>query len=105
MGMIERLRVTNFQSIAAADITLGQFTVIVGPSNSGKSALLRALRAVVRNVNSPSAVRAGQSMFTCQIDFDQSEYTGKTVTIERGKSQSTYRVITAQGEDVFTKAG
>lgn len=100
MGKIERLKVSNFQSLAAADIELGSFTVIVGPSNSGKSALLRALRAAVRNVNSPSAVRVGQSLFTAQIESE-----GTVVALERGKSQSTYKVITPYGEDVFTKAG
>lgn len=98
---IERLEVTNFQSLAKADIELGPFTVIVGPSNSGKSALLRALKAVVRNVNSPSAVRVGKNVFTATIFFD-----GTSVSIERGKSQSTYRVTPDAGvEQVYTKAG
>lgn len=98
---IERLEVTNFQSLAKADIELGGFTVIVGPSNSGKSALLRALRAVVRNVNSPSAVRVGKTTFTSVVHFSD-----VAVAIERGKSQSTYRVIPANGvEQVYTKSG
>ncbi len=101
MGTIDRLQVTDFQSLAKADISLGKFTVIVGPSNSGKSALLRALKAVVRNVNSPSSVRAGKGAFTSAITFDKT-----TVSIERGKSQSTYRVILPDGsEDLFTKSG
>lgn len=98
---LERLTVTNFQSLANADIELGAFTVIVGPSNSGKSALLRALRAVVRNVNSPAAVRVGKKLFTSEVYFD-----GKTVSIERGKSSSTYRIEMPDGsEEVYTKAG
>ena len=48
MKRLETLEISNFQSVEKADIQLGGFTVIVGPSNSGKSALLRALRAVVR---------------------------------------------------------
>lgn len=100
-GLIDRLKVTDFQSIESADIELGKFTVIVGPSNSGKSALLRALKAVVRNVNTPSAVRAGKGAFTSTVVFD-----GSAVAIERGKSQSTYKVILPDGtEDVFTKSG
>lgn len=98
---LERLRITNFQSLAKADIELGGLTVIVGPSNSGKSALLRALKAVVRNVNSPSAVRVGKTVFTASVDFDDT-----TVSIERGKSQSTYRITVPTGqEEVYTKAG
>lgn len=98
---LERLRAENFQSLAKADIELGAFSVIVGPSNSGKSALLRALRAITRNVNSPSAVRAGKTTFNAAVEFD-----GTVVSIERGKSQSTYRVALPDGrEEVYTKAG
>ena len=101
MQRIERLKVTNFQSISKADIELGSFTVIVGPSNSGKSALLRALKAVVRNVNSPSSVRVGHKVFTAEV-----EYTGHRISIERGKSHSTYRAVLPSGaEEVYTKAG
>ena len=98
---IDRLEVANFQSLSKADIALGPFTVIVGPSNSGKSALLRALKAVVRNVNSPSAVRVGKTLFTAEVGFDDT-----VVSIERGKSQSTYRIETqGKDEEVYTKAG
>lgn len=101
VSRIDRLAVKNFQSLDAADIELGAFTVIVGPSSSGKSALLRALRAVVRNVTAPSAVRVGQTMFTCEIGFGDTR-----VSIERGKSHSTYRAVLPGGaEEVFTKAG
>lgn len=65
------------------------------------SALLRALRAVVRNVNSPSAVRVGKTLFTSAVRFNDT-----TVSIERGKSSSTYRVLLPDGsEEVYTKAG
>lgn len=98
---IDRLKVSNFQSLESADIELGSFTVIVGPSNSGKSALLRALRAVVRNVNTPASVRAGKTAFTAQVRFG-----GTDVVLERGRSQSTYRVILPDGvEEVYAKAG
>lgn len=98
---IDRLKISNFQSIESADLSLGAFTVIVGPSNSGKSALLRALKAVVRNVTSPSAVKVGKTSFTSMITFGDTD-----VAIERGKGQSTYRVILPnETEEVFTKAG
>lgn len=98
---IDRLKISNFQSLESADLELGPFTVIVGPSNSGKSALLRALKAVVRNVNSPSAVKIGKTAFTAQVFFGST-----VVSIERGKSQSAYRVtLPDESEEVFTKAG
>lgn len=97
---IDRLKVTNFQSVENADIEVGGLTVIVGHSNSGKSALVRALRAVARNVNAPSAVRAGKKVFTVAVHSGDT-----TVSIERGKSQSTYRVSKGSEEAVYTKAG
>jgi exonuclease SbcC len=98
---IDRLAVRNFQSVESADLALGGFTVIVGPSNSGKSAVLRALKAVVRNVSSPAAVRVGKTAFTAQVTFGATD-----VSIERGKAQSTYRVsLPDETEEVFTKAG
>lgn len=98
---LERLEVENFQSLAKANIELGAFTVIVGPSNSGKSALLRAVKATVRNVNNPSAVRVGKKLFTSALIFD-----GHRVSIERGKSSSTYRIeLPNETEEVYTKSG
>ena len=47
--MIERVHIQGFQSLADVDLELGGFTVIQGKSNSGKSAFIRALRAVVTN--------------------------------------------------------
>jgi exonuclease SbcC len=99
---INAVAITNFQSVEDAKINLGAWTVIVGKSNSGKSAVVRALRAVARNVNSPSSVRAGSKQFTATVSIGDTD-----VSIERGKSQSTYRV-TDHGkgdEQVYTKAG
>lgn len=102
ISRLDRLTVTNFQSVEKADIELGGFTVIVGPSNSGKSALLRALRAATRNSVPASAVRVGKTMFTVGLETEE----GARVSIERGKSHSTYRVTPPEKEEqVFTKAG
>src|SRR5271165_2737581 len=40
---------TNFQSLAGFDLDISGLTVIVGPSNKGKSAVFRALRGLFRN--------------------------------------------------------
>jgi predicted ATPase len=42
--MLKRLRLTNFGPFAHADLRLGALTVLVGPNNSGKTTLLRALQ-------------------------------------------------------------
>src|SRR3989454_3329529 len=44
---IPRVRLTNYKSIAACDVTLGPLTFLVGPNGSGKSNFLDALRLVV----------------------------------------------------------
>lgn len=74
--------------------------MLVGPSNSGKSAVLRALKAVARNVSSPAAVRVGAKMFTVTLDDPH-----VAVSVERGKSHSAFRVVTERDEKAYTKTG
>lgn len=99
---LEAIRIRNFQSIADVSLDLGALTVIVGKSNSGKSAVIRALKAVARNGTFPSAVRAGSTRFDVTLSVGDTD-----VSIERGKSLSTYRLTDhAQGtEEVYTKSG
>jgi putative ATP-dependent endonuclease of the OLD family len=42
--LIKRLRIANFRSIRQADIELSPVTVLIGPNNAGKSAILEAIR-------------------------------------------------------------
>lgn len=91
-----RAHVSDFQSISNVEVEFGRFTVMVGPSNSGKSAFLRALRGLLRNTVVPANVRQGTDRAVLAATFDQGE-----VSAERGKSLSTYRL----GEEVYTKSG
>jgi DNA repair ATPase RecN len=95
---LKHAHVQDFQSIKDIDIELGSFTVLVGPSNSGKSAFLRGLKACVRNSFVPSNVRQGSSKSIIGLEFSDSS----DVVIERGKSLSTYKL--GSGADVFTKS-
>lgn len=79
------LEIVNFQSLKSVKLEFGQFSVLVGPSSSGKSAVLRAVRAVTRNVTSPSAVSHGKSSFSVLATFADC-----AVGIERGKAKSVY---------------
>ena len=93
---LERLVITNFQSLGSVDLELDRFSVLVGPSSSGKSAVLRAIKAVARNVQSPAAVSHGQSSFRVEAHFSDC-----VVTVERGKAKSNYEL---DGE-VYPKSG
>lgn len=75
---------------------LGRFTVLVGPSNSGKSAFLRATRACLRNTFVPANVRSGRAKSQITVDLADAE----PITIERGPSLSTY----VFGSQRYTKA-
>ena len=99
--MFDSIQVKDFQSVADQKIHLGQresgggLTLIVGPSSTGKSAMLRAARTLT--VNGPSIpVRVGQSKTLIKAHVN-----GHTVELERGKSLSTYRL----DEAVYQKAG
>lgn len=95
-----RARVQDFQSIADTAVDFGRFTVLVGPSNSGKSAFLRGLRACLRNTIVPANVRQGTSKAVVSVTFEDG-----AVEIQRGKSLSTYRLLADGTEQVYTKSG
>lgn len=63
--MLTRLKVVNYQSIGEADLELGPLNVIVGPGNLGKSALLRALAALIFNQTGIDFIRQGTNH--CQV--------------------------------------
>jgi predicted ATPase len=48
---ISRVRLRNFKSIAACDVSLGPLTMLVGPNGSGKSNFLQALTLLGRAVS------------------------------------------------------
>lgn len=54
-----RASIRDFQSIKAVDVELVGLTVLVGPSNAGKSALVRALAGALFNRPGDSFVRQG----------------------------------------------
>src|SRR5262245_46373161 len=56
-----RVQVENFQSIALADVRLDGLTVLVWPSDRGKSALVRAIEGALFNMPGEFFVRTGAS--------------------------------------------
>lgn len=94
--MITSITVSKFQSLNSIALQPEKLTVIVGPSSSGKSALIRALRLLAFNSSGSSFVTHGfkSAAVSCEID-DQA------VLIQKGKGVSSYHL---NGE-VFDKCG
>jgi hypothetical protein len=87
--MLERMTIQNFQrhTRLAVDFDPG-VTTIVGASDSGKSAVLRALRWVVTNTPGGAAfVTHGARGAVVRLSVD-----GHTITRRRGKSANTYEI-------------
>ncbi len=96
--MIEALAVRNWQSLRAVDLAFGRFTVIVGPSSSGKSALMRALRALSSNVSGTAAITRGAS--TAAITARTGD---AIVSLEYARGAWSYLLTDEAGERRFTK--
>ncbi|MBV9384086.1 MAG: AAA family ATPase, partial [Streptosporangiaceae bacterium] len=68
---ITRVRLKNYKSIAACDVSLGPLTILVGPNGSGKSNFLDALAFVARALETtPSEAineRGGVAEIVCRV--------------------------------------
>jgi energy-coupling factor transporter ATP-binding protein EcfA2 len=76
---------SNFQSWPEFSLPLNGLTVVIGPSNKGKSALFRALRGILRNELPAASVRLGQKnplKLTLKVD-------GHSVTATRARDDSS----------------
>lgn len=95
---LERIEVQDYQSLQDIDLPLGQFTVIVGPSGNGKSALIRALKALCFNQVGQRFIRHKQQKAWVRLTLDG----GKTVEWEKSRDKgATY----TDGEQVYTRVG
>lgn len=85
--MLESLQIQNFQCHSRLRIVLDPaVTTIVGDSDRGKSAIIRALRWVTTNVPTGDAfIRVGSSGTTVSLRVD-----GNTIRRRRGKGKNEY---------------
>jgi len=98
--MLSRLRIKNFQKHKKIDVEFSPgVTSIVGPSDSGKSALIRAIRwALFNKPNGKEFIRDGEKKCSVRIECD-----GRKITRIRGKEneyQLDGEVFRAFGNDV-----
>lgn len=84
--MFKRLMVQDFQSIALADLELKPFTVLIGDNRSGKTAILRALRALITNKSGNGFIRRGRPL--CAVTLETSE--GNVITWQKNKTTARY---------------
>ena len=61
--------------------------VIIGPSNNGKSSILKAIKAATFTIPGTSPIRFGQSNYTVGI-----QYNGHVVILQKGLKESLYIV-------------
>lgn len=103
---IKSVFVEDFQSHQKTRIELpgpGQLCVIVGPTDSGKTAIVRALRLLLYNVPlGIEYIRVGRNMATVAVEMSD----GTKVARERSKSVNRYRVTKpGQSPQVFEGFG
>lgn len=66
------IKVQNFQSIREANLDLPfGVTVITGPTNNGKTALIRALDEAIFNTSVDSHIKAGKEFYGVKVDNGQ----------------------------------
>lgn len=92
-----KLRLKNFQSISNADIEIGPLTVLVGQSDIGKSAVIRALYLLHRNQGGLELVKHGSAKLAVEQELED----GTKVSILKGKGVNSYFV----NEKSFSKIG
>lgn len=112
--MISEIEVQHFQSLRSLRVRLGWFTVLTGPSSTGKSGFLRAVRLVAFNARGTSFITRGEK--ACRVtmrgeddelarpDEDVIRSRQWQVTINRGTKDS-YQVGRGQElvPDSYTK--
>jgi DNA repair protein SbcC/Rad50 len=100
--MLRLLEIENYQSLRNVRLELGKFTVVTGPTGSGKSAVLRALRTLCFNGRGTSYIRRGTKTCTMMMLDDQ----GLGVALVRGGRGSDSYVLDVLGQQkTFTKLG
>lgn len=99
--MIDQVDIQGFQSLAKVSVRLGKLTVLSGPSNSGKSAFVRALRALVTNPRGDWYMREDAPSTEVAVVIDEGE---ARVTFGRVK-QVYYEISYPEGIADYTAVG
>jgi hypothetical protein len=91
--LLSDLIIENYQSLRRAKLRLGLFTVVTGPSSSGKSALFRAVEHAAFNTRGTGYISRGAAK--CVVGVG-SQDEGWAATITRGgRGADAYRISAA----------
>jgi len=91
---LTKVQIVNFQSIRDATIELGRYTALVGDSDQGKTAAMRAIAAVFTNPPIKEHLHKGAKKCAVVLEFND----GTRVAFAKGESAS-YRI--AVGGKIF----
>jgi energy-coupling factor transporter ATP-binding protein EcfA2 len=95
LGKTFRLTGKNFQSWKSFTLPVKGFTVIVGPSDRGKSAIIRSLRGVLRNEVGANQIQFGEKEASVILEPE----TGEVIALSRNSKTTNYSV----GDEEFAK--
>ena len=83
-----KLSVKDYQIVKKADLEfIKGLNVIIGPSNNGKSSLIKAAKAAIFNEAGTSSVRAGTTSYMVGLQNN-----GHTVIFQKGLKESAYSI-------------
>ena len=99
--MIETVIIENFQSLKKAHLLFGTFNCIIGPSDSGKSAFIRALRACITARRGFDFVTFGCDRVTVKVGFSDRS----AIIWRRTKTTGRYQIHRDGRIQEFTKYG
>jgi DNA repair exonuclease SbcCD ATPase subunit len=94
--MIKSISLENFMSHQAARIDLAPgVTVITGPNNVGKSAVVEAVRSLVQNCSQKHSIRHGAKQAVVRLELDS----GEVIEWVRTDKTAYYRLLRPRAND------
>lgn len=100
--MITKIELHDFQSHQSTSLDIGKFTVLTGGSNSGKSAVLRALAGLLNNDPVSEYVRYGASCLSVKVTTES----GTVIEWKKGSGENSYFITHKDGSaEEFIKVG